>query len=453
MTTNSKNKTTKHAIVACVLGLAGAASANTSEKYVYDASGNMVEKTINGAVTRMSYDASNQLISTNKDGREEAYFHDTAGCLQNVVNATGEKIRFQTTGYAGKVLELNSSGLISKLFYNSEGQLVGKITGGDSTNYAWDGYSLAMDGSHVFTNEGHISGGVPLLIDGGEVVISDYLGNTLSSGTTQFDGSAYGDGFESGRYTGKAYIAELDSYVFKHRLYSSSIAKWNMPDPSGYPDGANNNIYACGDPISRIDADGLISFTTQTPSPSTFTQPGGSKVDTAMNAVAHENRNDTKNVIDTKYNPTVLPANKLLMKLSTLDRASDTVVLKTSGDSAFKADGGASNAGVNIETVETFGLANGQWESIQTILSNVAGPTANAVANSEYLDNNNSTTCPFYAGTPPGSPTVRDFPRRDWPTSGKTTWKAYIVYGDYMASTKEFYSDKNAGIKYGFTLE
>lgn len=68
-------------------------------------------------------------------------------------------------------------------------------------------------------------------------------------------------------YTGKPYIELTDSYTFKYRSYNPELARWTSEDPSGFPDGANGNIYA-PTPTHEFDFMGL----------STQTIDGGSSV-------------------------------------------------------------------------------------------------------------------------------------------------------------------------------
>ena len=57
-------------------------------------------------------------------------------------------------------------------------------------------------------------------------------------------------------YTGKPYIESTASYTFKYRSYNPVLARWTSEDPSGFPDGANGNIYAPV-PTSQFDFEGL----------------------------------------------------------------------------------------------------------------------------------------------------------------------------------------------------
>lgn len=150
-------------------------------------------------------------------------------------------------------MKANSASGNAEFFYNAEGQLVGKSVAGKLTPYTWDGNVIAAEGAEAFTNEAHITGGVPIIAGNQIVVVSDYLGNTLSLGNQQFTSTAYGDGLESGRFTGKLFVEELGNYIFHYRLYSAETSRWNTTDPLGFPDGRNNYAYVGGDPLCHVD--------------------------------------------------------------------------------------------------------------------------------------------------------------------------------------------------------
>jgi RHS repeat-associated protein len=258
----SMKHNTRHwaGITAGILSLAGYASAATlgSEKYTYDASGNIIEKSIDGVVTKMSYDKANRLIGRQVDGQaKQTTAYDAAGRPVTEQNTEDQTTRSMRYGYDDKVLETQSRDSKVGFYYNAEGQLVGKNVKGNVSTYTWDGNVLAAEGSEVFANEAHISGGVPVLSSKKNVVIADYLGNTLVLGSTNFSSTAYGEGLEDGRFTGKSYVAELGCYVFSHRLYSAKTNRWISADPYGFPDGPNNSAYVNNDPITRIDPSGL----------------------------------------------------------------------------------------------------------------------------------------------------------------------------------------------------
>jgi RHS repeat-associated protein len=57
-------------------------------------------------------------------------------------------------------------------------------------------------------------------------------------------------------YTGKPYVADAGGYVFKYRTYNPEMSRWTSADPSGFPDGVNNYLYA-PHPGNQVDATGL----------------------------------------------------------------------------------------------------------------------------------------------------------------------------------------------------
>jgi len=59
-------------------------------------------------------------------------------------------------------------------------------------------------------------------------------------------------------YTGKPYLAESGSYAFKYREYNPKMGRWTTVDPSGFPDGANNRVYAAV-PTSEFDLFGCAA--------------------------------------------------------------------------------------------------------------------------------------------------------------------------------------------------
>ncbi len=66
---------------------------------------------------------------------------------------------------------------------------------------------------------------------------------TVSEPSTQF-------------YTGKPYVADAGGYIFKYRTYNPEMSRWTSADPSGFPDGANNQGYL-SDPVVQVDSLGL----------------------------------------------------------------------------------------------------------------------------------------------------------------------------------------------------
>lgn len=257
------NTNTKHwaSITAGILSLAGYASAASlgSEKYTYDASGNIIEKSIDCKVIKMNYDSSNRLTERQAAGEDkETIAYDAAGRPIAMKEGTEQLSRSMTYGYGDKVLETTSQDINTGFCYNAEGQLVVKLIGGKTILYAWDGNVLAAEGAETFTNEDHVTGGVPVMAANRDAIVSDYLGNTLSHAHQSFTSTAFGEGLEEGRFTGKVFVKELGGYSFLHRLFAPELSRWTTCDPSGFPDGTNNSLYVKSDPCGDVDPLGLV---------------------------------------------------------------------------------------------------------------------------------------------------------------------------------------------------
>lgn len=250
------------------------AHAKITESYQYDAAGNIVEKTVNGVTTKMDYDKGNRITSLHTGETQSSFRYDAASRPIATETAAGSNSRTEY-GYGDKVLAQSADGKSTSFYYNAEGFLVGKRSADKPLHtYTYAGNVLAADGTQVFTNEAHLCGGVPVLA-GNDVVTSDHLGSTLALGEKTITATAYGEGLESARYTGKPYIPELGTYAFQYRNYSPTTNRWTTPDPSGFPDGLNNLIYVENKPNTSIDPRGLAIWISQhTSQPPVYSTPG-----------------------------------------------------------------------------------------------------------------------------------------------------------------------------------
>ena len=63
---------------------------------------------------------------------------------------------------------------------------------------------------------------------------------------------------ETAFYTGKPYLTSSGGYAFKYRSHNPELVRWTSEDPSGFPDGANQLVFApC--PTSEYDPSGLAT--------------------------------------------------------------------------------------------------------------------------------------------------------------------------------------------------
>ena len=256
-----------------------AASPEKNEYYAYDKLGNILEKRIGNKIYKYAYDTANQLVKMVSPDGEREYFYDRAGRLI-MEKLNGEIDVEYKYGYLDKVIEVNRRGKITKFAYDGFGMLAQKTFGdGTTETWVWDGLALIRRGSDIYVNEPHISGAVPILTKTNEGIRyheHDFLGTTLWSTDTKGnlvkdyqDTTIFGEGSiqkdRSARFTGKPYDEDLQAYVFPYRNYDATTARWRTSDPAGYPDGINNQFYACV-PTYAIDIWGLDIYHVLAPS-------------------------------------------------------------------------------------------------------------------------------------------------------------------------------------------
>ncbi len=217
------------------------------ETYVYDESGNLLEKTVAGKTATFTYDLANQLRTRETGGEITRYRYDKAGRLaeERVGNTVVADYRY---GYRDRVMEVVRDDSAARFFYDAGGLLVGKQKGKlpdpayqiahagfgffgkdegpapvyESTGiepWVWEdafgaggaprgAKALLARGAETFANEPHVSGGVPIVsktVASGtspmkdpveqdlSYHVSDFLGNSLlelrDEEKTGFDGS------------------------------------------------------------------------------------------------------------------------------------------------------------------------------------------------------------------------------------------------------------------------
>jgi len=102
----------------------------------------------------------------------------------------------------------------------------------------------------------------------GLLVISACSGHASQSESPRMNGKLKVTALspEEIRYTGKPYSKELGAYVFNYRNFDPEISRWTTSDASGFPDGANNQIYSPV-PTSQIDYMGAFSLIGNTNAP------------------------------------------------------------------------------------------------------------------------------------------------------------------------------------------
>ena len=223
-----------------------------NESYVYEASGNIIEKTIIVFRSKLDHGLANQLKVSHTGSETTRYRYDPSSYCEE---ATDERI---------PVAE----------------RMIGRPLNGTGRN----GYSNPEIEGLVRRSLGE--GGC--VTEDEKFFVSDYLGNTMmelpGKESTEFDKgrhdtagfsfltTAMGANVESdgslageesnpamNRFTGKPYDEDLQAYVFPFRNYSAKLGRWTSADPAGFPDGPNRHFYAPV-PTAGLDPMGLHNF-------------------------------------------------------------------------------------------------------------------------------------------------------------------------------------------------
>ena len=228
------------------------------ERYVYDKAGNILKRTIRGKTETYTFDGANQLVSSECGGVQTDYAYDAAGRLVREGNRT---YRY---GWLDKVLSVTEGETKYIYAYHPDGQLARADYGNGSTeDFVWDGLALAKRGDERLVNEPHPGGGAPVLASSGTTYFNDKLGTTLGVKTkgrkyAAASQTAFGEG-DAAYFTGKPAVAGLGR-AFLYRNYRPDLAKWQIADPLGYPDGWNQLAYCGNEVIDAVDIEGCWKF-------------------------------------------------------------------------------------------------------------------------------------------------------------------------------------------------
>ena len=156
------------------------------ESYTYDLAGNIVQKTEGGRATTMTYNAGNELVTSDSGNIHVQFTYDKAGRIAEEAGANGSVKH--TYGYLDKVLGITKPDNTRSSFdYWPDGQLAAACDdpGGHQQidDYIWDGLALIYVNGESDVIEPHPNGGSCVArIKKGQISydINDLLGTTLA---------------------------------------------------------------------------------------------------------------------------------------------------------------------------------------------------------------------------------------------------------------------------------
>jgi RHS repeat-associated protein len=247
----------------------------TQTSYTYDAVGNRLSETADGATTEYTYNALDQLLSR---GSAE-YTYDGRGNLIQV--ADGVDVTAYTWDALDRLSTISGAGLAASYEYDADGRRVQSTVGMEVTNYLWDELSqcgdvvLEMDGSGALLASYVLAG--PELISQRRAGSTSYylhdaqgsvrgLADTAGEITDQYTYAAFGELVEQEgatdnpyRYTGQQYDEASGLYSLRARYYDPAAGRFLSADPLEQWRNVrelNRYSYAASDPVNLVDPTG-----------------------------------------------------------------------------------------------------------------------------------------------------------------------------------------------------
>ncbi|MEU1133460.1 RHS repeat-associated core domain-containing protein, partial [Streptomyces sp. NPDC005900] len=246
---------------------------NASWQYCYDLAGNLTSQgTDKGCPRGTTYTINDAQQITEKDGSATNWSYDlegneTAGASTPEGTRTGEKwsdhsqltsLTVAGKTYAGQYGSTDQSERIKlgdTYFHNGPLGLSATSTGGVDTGFNREPggtlTSMTRDGKTYFYLTDALGSVVAVADEAGTKVDTySYSPRGVARSTSEKVTQPY-------RFTA-GYQDPTGLYHFRARYYDPNVGRFNSPDPSGQEE--NPYLYAEGDPVNRIDPEGLKSI-------------------------------------------------------------------------------------------------------------------------------------------------------------------------------------------------
>ncbi|WP_175958539.1 RHS repeat-associated core domain-containing protein [Burkholderia sp. BCC0405] len=197
----------------------------------YDRNGNL---TSDGAWT-YTYDLDNRLKTASRSGTSAALTYDPEGRLvKTSINGVDTALLYDGQKLVGE--------------YDGGGKLVRRYVFGpgiDEPLVQYEGAGTAAK-SWLYANQ-----------QGSVVALANGSGATTSSQAYGPFGETNGTLASRFGYTGQQYLAPLELYYYKARMYSPGLGRFLQTDPIGYKDDLNWYAYVGNNPINLADPTGM----------------------------------------------------------------------------------------------------------------------------------------------------------------------------------------------------
>jgi RHS repeat-associated protein len=261
----------------------GANSYNIS--YTYDPVGNRTVLTNSGALTTNTYNAGNELVTSQASAGVTTSTYDGDGNLLTSL-APGSQSTTNTWDGENRLTRVAlPSGIVDSFTYNGDGLRVQKIDSTGTTNHVWDGLNILLEtnassiiqvvyalepavyGNLISQSRSGVnsfflfdaSGSTRELTNSSGTVTDEYVydsfGNPIGGGTSGTTTNPFRYVGRLGYYTDP----ELGTYYLRARVYVPSIGRFPNWDPLGMDAGDINLYrYVQNNPVALSDPSGLI---------------------------------------------------------------------------------------------------------------------------------------------------------------------------------------------------
>lgn len=251
------------------------------QAFNWDDAGNRTSHTVQGATRSYATDsASNRLLSvTGTQWRNFAYGstgnlssesrwdggrtygYDALGRLSNVKINQVSVADYVSNAFNQRVYKTGATG-VTRFVYGNGGELISEV-GAQTTSYVWVGGELLgmVRNGQFYVAHGDLVGRPEILSNAAGQVV-------WRANNTAFDRQIVQDnvgGLNIG-FPGQYFETATGLWYNYHRDYDPQTGRYIQSDPAGLKGGTNSYSYVLGNPVGRIDANGLSTNFIGTPS-------------------------------------------------------------------------------------------------------------------------------------------------------------------------------------------